>query len=646
MPYNPLPNSTRRFDPFLAALLVVFAFLALTYSLFIPLFEGPDEDDHFRYAKYLADHRALPVQLFQQGGGEAGHQGWQPPFYYALAAMVIAPIDTRDYETHLWRNPAQSFVGDIACCGRNLYFHLAQEFPYRNTTLAVHLARGVTILFGLVCVYAFYALALTLFPAQNYLALAVTAFATLNPTFLFASALVSNDIPLVAFCALAFLVTAKILTRQWNANWKSFALLGVLVGFAILTKTTALGLLPITFASIIYLSWNHRAGSPISLVSFVTSISFAILISLALAFLAPLAILTAWYFARNQIFYGDPLAYQLVAASALPPRDAPLTFAELTQINLPWLWQTFWGGPTPGDFPQILLNLSLAAFVLALVGFALYIFHARRALGADRLVMLGLLLAWLAFIFAAQLQFIRTAGGTDQGRYLFPAIFSLALVFVLGWNEIIFRLLHLRANSDDTMRADLHSAQFLAAQRFVAILLTAFFIALPLFVFAAYTVPAFAAPAPFNPAQLELRGTPLDANFENGMSLRGVSIAARAVACGETLNVTLFWTTDARMTETYRVFAHLVDERGAVAGGKDVIPGRGAYPTVYWKPGEWLQDTISVPLARGARAGNYNVMVGAYKFGEPEQRVNLKNSEQDFVSVGNVQVNAPPEGCP
>lgn len=620
---SPPQHLLRRFDPFLVSLLCVFALLAITTSILVPLFEGPDEDDHFRFAKTLADQRALPVQLFQAGGGAAGHQGWQPPLYYGLAALIIAPIDTGDFDKRLQRNPAAALTGDLACCGRNNYFHLdAENFPYRRTTLAVHLARGVTILFGLLAVYAIYALILTLFPAQYYLALSVTALATLNPSFLYSSALVSNDVPLAALCALSLLVMAKIALRQWAANWKSFALLGVMVSLALLTKTTALGLVPIVFLLILFLAYRARSIPNFFLFAF--------------SFSLPLVLLTGWWFVRNQILYDDPLAYKLIAASALPPRDAPLTFAELTQINLPWLWQTFWGGPTPGDFPQILLLGLLAAFVLAAIGVLFYIKGEWRMLGADRLVMLGLLLLWLAFIFVAQLQFIRTASGTDQGRYLFPAISTIALIYVLGWSEIVWRI---RRRVQKTFEPA-------HAQRIVAIVITAFCVALPAFVLVAYTLPAYAQPASVDPATIPQHATPTHAVFANGMELGGYALSTNELSCNQRLGVTLFWTIDRRTNDTYRVFAHLVNATGTVAGNKDVIPGGGAYPTVYWKPAQWIQDTIQVPLNHGARAGMYNVIVGTYKFGDPDNRLNLQNSEDDFVPMGSVQVNAPPEGCP
>lgn len=612
----------RRVDPFLLVLLSVFAVLATTYAIVVPLFEGPDEDDHFRYTKYLADHRALPVQLFQQGGGEAGHQGWQPPLYYALAALVISPVDTTDYARRLQRNPAQSFTGDRACCGRNLYFHLdAENFPYERTTLAVHLARGVTILFGLLTVCAIYLLVLAVFPGQRYLALATTAVATLNPSFLFASALVSNDVPLVAFCTLALWVMAKLVTRAWDADWKTGALLGTFVASALLTKTTALGLLPLVALAIAFIAYRARA--------------WRALVSVSAAALIPIVILTAWYFARNQLLYGDALAYRLIAASALPPRDAPLTTAELMQINLQWLWQTFWGGPTPGDFPQWFLNTLLLAFVVGCVGTILYIVRKWRALGVERLFMLGILFAWLAFIFIAQLQFIRTASGTDQGRYLFPAVATIALIYVLGWRESVWQIVSRARRADDER----------AVTRNVSLAWTAFAIALPVFVLFAFTIPAYAQPALLDANALQNVPT-TDAQFENGMWLRGYQLGARAVSCGETLDVHLYWSSAQRIRETYRVFAHLVNAQGAVAGNKDVIPGGGAYPTVYWKAGELFQDTIRVPLNQGARAGSYNVIVGAYKFGAPDERVNLRDRDADFVALGDVQVNAPPEGCP
>ncbi|MCI0475254.1 MAG: glycosyltransferase family 39 protein, partial [Anaerolineales bacterium] len=283
----------------LIILLGVFVALALFYSTIIPLFEGPDEDDHFRYAKFIADQRALPVQLFEPGGGVAGHQGWQPPLYYSLAALVIAPIDRSDYEQHLWRNYAATFVGDPACCGRNIYYHTDSEnFPYTRTTLAVHLARLLSIFFGAITVTATFGIARQLSIVNYQLSIAVAALVAFNPSFLFASALVSNDAMLTAFSSLVVLMWVKLLTSRTAsggviaseakqspnrtleialsasfdsisaslrfrsgrllAMTRSAVLLGALIGLGILTKPTALGLIPFSILVLSIVAWRKR----------------------------------------------------------------------------------------------------------------------------------------------------------------------------------------------------------------------------------------------------------------------------------------------------------------------------------------------------------------------------------------------------
>src|SRR5574341_1973436 len=410
----------KRFPRSLIVLLAAFFVLAIFYSLIIPIFEGPDEDDHFRFVKFIADHRALPVQLFEPGGGEAGHQGWQPPLYYSLAAALIAPVDTSDFTQHLWRNEAATLVGDPACCGRNIYYHTDSEnFPFTRTTLAVHLARGLSIAFGLLTIIATYTLAKIFFLDQPELPLAAAAVVAFNPSFLFASALVSNDAPLAAFSSLVLLILIKLLRGQLAPNLKSFTWLGILNGFTVLTKATALGLIPLSMGALAILAWRRRDWRT------------AILGNLIM--LTPFVLISGWWFARNRLLYGDPLALRLIVESALFRRSGPLTLLEFFQISLPQMWQTFWGGPTPSDFSPALLALLAAATVLAVIGVIIFIL---RHPSLDTRLSLACLAAWLGLILVLQIQFIRITIGADQGRYLFPAISAVALFLVLGWNEI------------------------------------------------------------------------------------------------------------------------------------------------------------------------------------------------------------------
>ncbi|HEX7593451.1 MAG TPA: glycosyltransferase family 39 protein [Anaerolineae bacterium] len=593
-------------------LLITFFALAAFYSLIIPLFEGPDEDDHFRLAKFIADTHALPVQLFEPGGGAAGHQGWQPPLYYSLVAALITPIDTSDYSQHLWRNYAATFVGDPACCGRNIYYHTASEnFPFTRTTLAVHLARLLSILFGAVTVWATYKLTVTVLhnsprAARDLLPLAAAAVVAFNPSFLFASALVSNDAPLAAFSALVLLLWVKLLVDQNAPTLKSAALLGALLGLALLMKTTAVGLVPLSVLVLLLVARRERNWR------------YAILGNAVM--LAVIALLAGWWFVRNQLLYGDPLALRLVAVASLFPRAGPLTLPELFSISLPWMWQTFWGGPTPGDFSPVLL---VALALLGALGFIGMVFVFRLSSFTTRL-SLALLAAWLGFILIAQIQFIQTTVGADQGRYLFPAISAIALFFVAGLNEL----------------ASLAPRPSRLAIGSLNHWLIGSFFALALFVPFAYTLPAYAHPALASESELARASHPRQVNFDNLIELRGYDLGARTVKQGETLRVTLYWRALAPMSESYRVFVHLVGQDNRVAGGTDVIPARGAFPTIYWQPGDIVRDDVQIPVAANALPGKYTIEVGLYPVGQPSARLATIGSDDDRALLDAVKVAA------
>ncbi len=602
----------------LLILLILFVGLALFYSIIIPIFEGPDEDDHFRYAKYLADHRAFPIQAFEPGGGIAGHQGWQPPLYYSLVALIIAPLDTSDYEQQLWRNPAATFVGDPACCGRNLYYHPdSQNFPWSRTTLAVHLARLLSILFSAITVAATYHIASTILESVHathntsyarLLALACAAMVAFNPSFLFASALVSNDAMLAAFSALVLLRWVKLLAGKIALTWKSATILGGFIALGILTKTTALGLIPFSLCVLVIVAWRARNAR-------LAIIGNAVM-------LAMITLISGGWFVRNQIVYGDPLAYRLMTVSALFPRAGELTFPELFQISLPWLWQTFWGGPTPGDFsPLILIVLAILA-VLAMIGFTLHV--SRIAASVLRLVFI-ILAAWLAFIFLAQIQFIRTTTGADQGRYLFPAISVIAVIFVVGLAEL---------NRCLASRLTVHISRLGTLAHW---LIGSFFL-LALFVPFAYTLPAYARPVLLSPNDLARISNPAQAVFAEQFELLGYDLDARSVKPGETLPIALYWRALAPMPESYRIFVHLVGQDNRVAGGADVIPARGAFPTVYWKPGDTLRDGVQIPVALNAVPGKYTIEIGLYPVGKPGERLAITSSGEERALLETIKV--------
>ena len=89
---QPSGQASRRW---LAVIVAAFLVVGLIYSVVVPLFEAPDEVWHFAFADHLAKGGGLPVlsgtkSVFLREGG-------QPPLYYAVVALAIAPFDRNDF---------------------------------------------------------------------------------------------------------------------------------------------------------------------------------------------------------------------------------------------------------------------------------------------------------------------------------------------------------------------------------------------------------------------------------------------------------------------------------------------------------------------------------------------------------------------
>src|SRR5258706_4609990 len=80
---------SNRFPLTLAA---AYAVLALAYGVANPPFEATDEIRHFRYVRYIAVNGGLPPVSVETSRDLQAHH---PPLYYALAALLTAPIPSQ-----------------------------------------------------------------------------------------------------------------------------------------------------------------------------------------------------------------------------------------------------------------------------------------------------------------------------------------------------------------------------------------------------------------------------------------------------------------------------------------------------------------------------------------------------------------------
>jgi tetratricopeptide (TPR) repeat protein len=107
-----------------------------------------------------------------------------------------------------------------------------------------------------------------------------------------------------------------------------------------------------------------------------------------------------------------------------------------------------------------------------------------------------------------------------------------------------------------------------------------------------------------------------DLQFE---SLAGSPIslqAYRAEHDDQTLNLTLYWQINGRLTEDYQVFVHVLDANGQQVGGGDSAPVNNRYPTSQWRLGVTIADPHMLTFDPPLPPGNYTVQIGLYRLSD------------------------------
>jgi 4-amino-4-deoxy-L-arabinose transferase-like glycosyltransferase len=607
----------------LPTVLVLFSLLAALYSVVVPAFETPDEIWHFAFIQYVAMGQGLPVAtpntqaLWRQ-------QGVQAPGYYLLAAGLTGWIDQSDFPALYARaNPHAAIGRPDTPINRNYLVHHRDEgppfgpFPWRGSLLALHLARLLSVGLGTATLWAAYrAVTPLLGPAAALTGVTILAFI---PQYVFISAAASNDNAVNALAALLLwqivvLVAETPVERLTPTHLRRrFLTLGVLLGLALLSKLSALGLVGLVGLAVLWAAWRAHDGR--------------IVLAAALWIGLPAALLGGWWYVRNWLLYGDLLAWNLWRANILlrvQEADTATILGELGSLE-----RSFWGlfGWVNLPYPAWVYTLLRGLAGLVALGWLLaavtWLLRSRRV---DRRAWgAALLILWLLLLTVSWLRFMRIAPAA-QGRYLFPAAPTLALLIALG----------LRAWHIGTLGPLVAGALVLLSA------VTPFWIIAP-----AYRPPP---PVAALPAGLQ----PVEAQVGPALAILGVDAAPAALTPGATATITVAWEARATVDHDYSIFIHLVDDDGLIAAQLDTMPGGGLAPTSQWRPGERRAETYRVTLpstaytpARGQWA------IGLYDAYHPDTpRLPLTRVRGDVRMVdralrfGAVAISPPPGALP
>ncbi len=552
----------RRPHPLLV-LLLLFALAGVLHNWATPIFEAPDEAQHYAYLRWIVRTHTLPPLDDDRSG--AAQEVAQPPLYYVTAALLTAPLDDGDLLHHLWHNPGFGYQAPITRAeDKNMLIHPSEEFRcWEDGVLVVHLTRLVSLLFGMMTVAAAWGIGWEMFGSQRG-ALTAAALVALQPQFVFISSVVSNDSAAAAFSAIALWLMMRLLRRGVTAG--NVLALGMSVGAAAATKTSAL---PLLLPAVIVVGWRTlpqrwRAAR-----------------SLLLLGVAAALVGLPWYL-RNLLLYGDPLGLTRHVRTLWGYAE-PLPFSALV-AQLPTLWRSFWGAYGWGHVGWPLWVYWL--LLLELGGALLYGWIAWHE-GHPRLrggVVLSLL--WWGMVLALLLYWMRQVEA-PHGRLLFPALGAWAALIALGLEKAP----KVRVVLLGTM------ASLMALAPGARLLAT------------------FAPPRLLTEeAALHRVNTVTKWHYGDEAQLLGFSLPSQGFRPGEEVRLRLCWEALRPMTENYTLFVHVLGPRDGIIAARHTWPGNGRYPTSLWEVERPFCDDLYLRLPQEMDAPmRYWVEVGLFE---------------------------------
>ncbi len=578
-----------------AVILVAYLALSLIYNIVVPIFEAPDEPQHFMFVKHLADGKGLPVQ------GEAANSAWaqegsQPPLYYLAGALLISSIDTDDVDALLWVNPHANMGVPLKLGNKNIYIHTSREaFPYRGAVLAVHLLRLFSALLGAGTILGVWATMHLAWPDRPWLACGAAALTAFMPQFLFITAAVNNDNLVMCLC----IWTIYLLMRLWGQplTWRGGVALGALLGAASLAKLSGLGLFPLAALALGLVAWRDGAWRRVAGTG---------LVALAVALLVG-----GWWYARNWALYGDPTGLNAmldVFGRRVVTLSSLVGEAEGLRISY-WAifgWFNILSAP-------ILYKVLDALTLLAMVGIGAWLWRTRQSLLRSATGYWALLsIAWCVVILAALVRWTGMTSGT-QGRLLFPAIGAISGLIMVGLSAWWPRTR--QRDGDRWVSLALGGGFFLWA------LLSPFLTIAP-----AYARPPITSAVPPSAQAVNI-------TYSDALQLLAYELSQRSASPGEQVSVKTYWRALKPLTADYSIYVHLFGREGPEGEPQrlaqlDTYPGNGTYPTSLWQPGEIVVDRYTLSVSPAAITPTLaRLEIGPYDFATKATLAPIRDGE-------------------
>lgn len=441
---------------FLWLLLLLFLAKGVIFTFVFPPFSGHDEVAHYAYLKVMVEEGRLPV-IPDPVKFDADYRNSVDtdidviPAYFAKYQQYI----TQDwYKSETGIIPTVQYLGEYLPSGwiytanhPPLYYLLVAPvyklMDAQDQEARLYALRLAGIAFGLLTVLFAYLTVRRLFPGEPFLAITVPTLVAFQPQIAYESAMLNNDILAIATTSACIYLIVVGLQNRFTVGLCSW--LGLALGLALLSKTTAVIVMPvIAIAIILRLGWKN-------VVEWLPKGGLILAITAMLA--AP------WYAYMLNTYGSVSALLRVQTLQWWNNRDkTPTIMGQLTDRDFAWMrWRETWGefGWRLIPLGETMLRVLFVIFIVTVVGamtwFVLVgLFRTkvrkqsfgrirRLVANTDPIItvtswqVIGVLamVVTCGIAYFAVLQFGINFKLT-QARYYFPAINAAAIIIMLG----------------------------------------------------------------------------------------------------------------------------------------------------------------------------------------------------------------------
>lgn len=308
---NELSRQSRREWLLILLLLLIMILKGVLWSLALPLWQGPDEEDHYNVIQFIGELGRLPdredtflvdeVAMSRQLA-DVGRLPYAPEERQVFSGDSVGPG-----EKELAQLPGETRSSfELQAVGKlnkaTPLYYLIAAIPYRLFRSADLLQRAqIQRLFSLLIssglVVVAYLTARLLFPQNAAMRLTIPTLVAFQPMITEITAIVSVDGFYILIYSL--LVLISILVLRENFDWRFGLVLGILFSLGFLTKPTINGYAPIIALIVAYDFWRGNGRRKEVLIG-------------AIVLGVTILLLTSWWMVRslrinNDLFYFNPV---------------------------------------------------------------------------------------------------------------------------------------------------------------------------------------------------------------------------------------------------------------------------------------------------------------------------------------------------